>query len=377
MKSFIVKCLVFTLFLFLLGETSADARKRGASGPSKHRGPLNVSNSFPATLFFLNYRPLKAENLEKGDYQILFDIDESNTIVSNRSHSGLSSVLLDSELTQYRFDLSTGITDKLELGISTAILHYHGGFLDGFIDFVEETVSKPSHSRTLRPVDAFRINLIHNNEVWLDMNGSAAGIGDTTLRAKLALMEEKSLTSMDLSTRFEIKTPTGDESKGMGSGSFDFGISLLAHKSFGNFHIQADFAYMFLGELKLGSGYKPDNVFTAIISTEYSWRKTSLILQFISTQTALRNVGIPVLEEGGDAVVLGFKYDLPRNFVLQASMTENITDVTFADYSINAGIEYRFGKKKGPAKKRLAKKRLSRKHPAKKHTSKKQSRRGW
>jgi hypothetical protein len=179
----------------------------------------------------------------------------------------------------------------------------------------------------------------------LDRNGSEAGFGDTVFRAKYALLEEKRNRPFDLSGRLEMKAPTGNESKGMGSGSLDFGISVMAHKSYGNFHFQGDLAYLFLGKLKLVGGYEPDNVFTGILSTEYSWTKISGILQLIYTQTALRNVGTPTLEEAGEAISLGMKYDIANNVLFQFSMTENISDVTFSDFSVNAGIEYRFGKK--------------------------------
>lgn len=332
-------------FLAFFSSGTVHAGEKIPITASKHRGPLNISNSFPATLFFLNYRPLRAENLDKGEYQIFFDVDEANTIVIDKSRDGTRETVLDSELTQYRFDLSAGLARRLEVGVSTAILHYHGPFMDGFIESVEGAAGKPSRVRKLVGKNDIRLYLVRDNQVMLDRSGSMAGFGDTVLRAKYALMEEKNKNPFDLSGRLEVKAPTGNKSKGMGSGSFDFGVSALGHKSFGNFHVQGDAAYLFIGDLELGGGYEPDNVFTGVFSTEYSWTKVSAILQFVYTQTALKNIGIPTLEEAGEAVSLGFKYDVANNTLFQFSMTENISDVTFSDFSLNAGIEYRFGKK--------------------------------
>ncbi len=350
---FLIYFIILPLAVFS-PKTDVHAHEKNPLTYSKHRGPLNTSNTFPVALFFLNYRPLRAENLRQGEFQFLFDIDEANTIVVNRSLDGNSEVILDSELTQYRFDFSMGLSRKIELGFATTIYSYHGPFMDGFIESFEDAINQPSGTRKRRKKDAFRIFLTHNNEVLLDLDNSSSGFGDSIFRVKYALLEERGLYAIDVSTRFEIKAPTGAESKGMGSGSVDYGVSLLAHKSFGNIHIQADMSYQFLGDLKLDTEYDPDNVFTAILSTEYSWRRISAILQFISTQSALRNIGIPNLEEGGQAAVLGLKWDVLHDLMFQCSMTENISDVTFSDFSINGGLEYRFGKK-APSKKRSGK----------------------
>lgn len=340
-------CRFFILFFVIFTAMSAHAAERvQLATTSNYRGPLNISNTFPATLFFLNYRPLRAENLRKGEYRLLFDIDEANTIVVDRSPDGTGEVLLDSELTQYRLDVATGLTRRFEVGISLALLRYHGGFLDGFIEAVEGAAGRPSGKRKARPEDDFRIYLSHNNVAMLDLDGNVAGFGDTVLRGKYAILAERARHPLDLSLRCDLKIPTGNKSKGMGSGSVDAGFSALAHKSFGRFHVQGDMAYQAIGKLKLGDGFNPENVFTGVLSTEYAWDRISANLQFVYTQTALREIGILTLEEGGEAVTLGMKWDVTKNAVFQLSMTENISDVTFSDFSVNAGLEYRFGKKK-------------------------------
>jgi len=321
------------------------AQDKAPAPSSKHRGPLNVSNTFPAALFFLNYRPLRTENLRRGESRLLFDVDEANTIVIDQSPDQTASTVLDTELTQYRLDIATGLTRKIEIGISASILYYHGLFMDGFIESVEGAFGKPSRVRKLRKKNDFKLFLAHDGKIMLDRQGDVAGLSDTTFRLKYALMEERAMDPLDLSARFEIKAPTGNKSRGMGSGSFDFGFALTGHKSYGNYHFQGDFAYLAPGKLRLGGDFDPSNVLSGLIATEYAWKKTSGILQFLFTQTALKNIGIPTLEESGEAVTLGLKHDVGREAIFQISMTENISDVTFSDFSVNAGIEYRFGKK--------------------------------
>lgn len=364
-------CLIIAPLFFSLPEVVVHAREKESIIQSKHRGPLNISNTFPAAVFFLNYRPLRAGNLRKGEFQVLFDVDEANTIVVERTFDGTSEVILDSGLTQFRIDLSVGLTRKIELGISTAVLSYHGGFMDGFIEAVEGAAGQSSGTRKGRKKNDFRIFLVRDNDVLLDLDDNTTGWGDSTVRLKYALLEERGPYAIDISTRFEVKIPTGEEYKGMGSDSVDLGASLLMHKSFGKAHFQVDLAYQILGDLKLGKKFNPENVFTTVFATEYSWDRISAILQFTTTQSALRKIGISRLEEGGQAVVLGMKYDILKNLMLQLSMTENTSDVTFSDFSINAGMEYRFGKE-APSKKLSKKQSEKRSKKRVKKQSKKQ-----
>ena len=84
--------------------------------------------------------------------------------------------------------------------------------------------------------------LFHNHEGVERMDG----IGDINLVGKFLLLEEKA-TRPVLALKGAVKTKSGDEKKGLGSGDLDYSVVVIASKNFGTLALHGMFGYAFVG----------------------------------------------------------------------------------------------------------------------------------
>jgi len=84
--------------------------------------------------------------------------------------------------------------------------------------------------------------LFHNHEGVERMDG----IGDINLVGKFLLLEEKE-SRPALALKGALKTKSGNEEKGLGSGDFDYSVVGVASKSFGTLALHAMFGYTLVG----------------------------------------------------------------------------------------------------------------------------------
>ncbi len=77
---------------------------------------------------------------------------------------------------------------------------------------------------------------------------SEQGLGDTEVKAKYRLLDEKKILPA-FSVAGIIKAPTASQSRGLGSGEFDFGFNLIATKNLSKrLVLHANVGYNFIGE---------------------------------------------------------------------------------------------------------------------------------
>lgn len=84
--------------------------------------------------------------------------------------------------------------------------------------------------------------LFHNHEGEDRMDG----IGDINLVGKFLLLEEKEMRPA-LALKGAVKTKSGNEEKGLGSGDIDYSVVGVTSKSFGTLALHGMFGYAFVG----------------------------------------------------------------------------------------------------------------------------------
>lgn len=123
--------------------------------------------------------------------------------------------------------------------------------------------------------------------------GNDYGMGDITLTGGFNLLEDGE-TSLLLRPTIYIKFPTADESKGFGTGKFDFGAGVALSKWLGNWQPFAEGRYIFQGAANDGTGAK--NFLTVDAGVAYSWTERLATSAYARTGTALYDGATEPLE---------------------------------------------------------------------------------
>src|SRR5262245_13312490 len=95
------------------------------------------------------------------------------------------------------------------------------------------------------------------------------GFGDARIGTKFMFVKEREgIPGMALS--FELKLPTGDESRGLGTGKFDYDFRFRTQKTWGWFTLIGNAGYTFISESKIGGiASSRENVWIITCAQEY------------------------------------------------------------------------------------------------------------
>ena len=98
--------------------------------------------------------------------------------------------------------------------------------------------------------------------------GGQYGLGDITLTSGYTVISDSDTTPQLRPTAY-VKFPTADDSKGFGTGKFDFGVGLAASKWLGNWQPFAEGRYIIQGTSNAETGAK--DFYTADAGVAYIW----------------------------------------------------------------------------------------------------------
>lgn len=168
------------------------------------------------------------------------------------------------EILYVPFKLEWSVTDRFDLSLTVPYIREHGqnifATIGGGITRAPQRVN--THRRQPPPGRAT----------------TEDGLGDVLLEGSYILLEEKGLRP-EVSGFAEIKFPTADSSKGLGTGEFDEKIGLGLEKKFDKWTTSLDASYTFVGS---PSGASLDNSFGWSAGLAYdavSWLRVSSTLE--------------------------------------------------------------------------------------------------
>lgn len=151
--------------------------------------------------------------------------------------------------------------------------------------------------------------------------GQQYGLGDAVIGTKYILLEETAARP-GIAGSFELKLPTGDESRGFGSGEFDYDLRLRAQKTWGRFTATGNLGYTFVTDPEYGGVVaSTDNVWLAAFAQSYQVTKdTSLLSEvyFVSREAPG--------EANSLAASIGFKHKLLDKLAVQAAIGTSLRE---------------------------------------------------
>jgi len=206
--------------------------------------------------------------------------------------------------------------------------------------YQESESGKPSR---LLPFTELVYGLTDRQELTFEIAGLSVdheyGINDAVLGTKFVFLKEQERRP-GIAGSFELKLPTGDKDRGLGSGEFDSDLRLRAQKTWGWFTAIGNVGYTFVTDPEFGGvRQSTENVWLATFGQEWQVaRRTKLLseLYFVSRE-----------EPGGHnrlAANIGFKHKLLDNLSVHSAVGKSIREGNRGgpDLRVYAGLKWEF-----------------------------------
>ena len=166
------------------------------------------------------------------------------------------------------------------------------------------------------------------------------GLSDSVVGTKYVFLKETGRWP-GIAGSFELKLPTGDKSRGLGSGEFDYDLRLRAQKTWGWFTAMGNVGYTFVTDPEFGGvTTSTKNVWLLTFAQEYQVAKKTKLLSevyFVSR------------EAPGDpnrlAANIGFKQKLRENLSVHAAIGKSMREANRGgpDLRVYVGVKWDFG----------------------------------
>lgn len=313
-------------------------------------GPIPIRNQMPLYLFYLQMEPDKASVTEQDKLDINADYAVSNVTVSCFTPAtSLYNINIDAEVSRITLDLRYGIFEKLEAGLEVPYLSLSAGYLDGFVEEFEKTVGATTpRSRTRQGSYSYNYSFIYNNQNLISEKHSSEGLGDIALKTKYQLLKEDEYSYMpNISLRSAVKFPTGRKKDLIGSGEFDYGLGVIADKSFfKRLRVYCGFNAVFIKKPSFFSVLDmKKKIFSEMLGAEYFFTdRFSMVAQIMVNSTPYPSSDTNALDESGFDVGLGLNYRFKEkeNVSWRFAFTENMNSASSPDVSFNTGLNLGF-----------------------------------
>lgn len=184
------------------------------------------------------------------------------------------------------------------------------------------------------------------NQFNAPLSGGGTGIGDVMLRLKYGLFQERAGHPVSLAIGYDLKTPTGDEDKILGTGEFDNRVRLLIGKQLldGLVYPTAELSYLFSGS---GGEYDTFEYRLALPFLAKKWYtsddpETRIVKHSLTLAPEL----VGRISDNADKLDGGVsaRFAFGQNLLFQAGLRTAIKDDEglVAPWVPTMGVEYRF-----------------------------------
>ena len=163
------------------------------------------------------------------------------------------------------------------------------------------------------------------------------GFGDAVVGTKYQFLKETE-TRPGIAGSFELKLPTASESKGLGTGEFDYDIRLRAQKTWGWFTAIGNAGYTFLTDPEFGGIETTlENVWLFTFGQEYQVAKRTKLLSEIYFVSR---------EESGEpnrlAANIGFKQKILEDLTFHGSIGKSLREANRGGPDIRAYVGFKW-----------------------------------
>ncbi len=294
-------------------------------------GPIPVRNYQPIQLIFLNLPFERARVLRPGEFTVSIESAEINEIATDQ---GTLDAVLKFESNRTVLGWSISPVRRLELSLGVPFISRFGGFLDPFIDAVEEVTYTTNPERQLFPNNTFGgFHVRRGDTVLFEGRKQYLELGDVWVSAKYEAWHPAGWT---IALRAAVKAPTGRAQGVFGSGKPDFGVGVAAEHQFlpwivayGNLNIVYPVGPITPGELTL------DPILSEAVSTEFRLgHRLAFVLQQEAYSSPFHGSVTRLLDGTVVEITAGLNWSWGR-YLIQLGGVDNVSPVVAAaDFSL-------------------------------------------
>lgn len=311
---------------------------------------MPVENERPLQSIFLHLPAQNPDVLKKGRNQFNLQLDAANNLLRPQVGANGATVEEDFETQRLKFGWRRGLGSQWEAGVATNLTARNGGILDASIELYHNLLGLGGDAED-NPLGRDNIDRGRSRFFYRDANGngvdqgSAFGLGDTTVWIKRQLSEGRFASAI----RLAGKLPTGNDSKILGSGGFDFGAAVDSRYQF------AERWALFgnVGASKFGSSDLPgarSNGWQAGLGLEWRVGRRDSVLAQLDGASRTVTTGNAFADRTPVIASIGYKRRINENRSFWASFSENGDYQNFnapvfgnigPDFTLSMGYEWR------------------------------------
>ncbi|MGD2063572.1 MAG: DUF3187 family protein [Nitrospirota bacterium] len=316
----------------------------GASGAADH-APLPVRNQMPMSAALLDFVPISAEALGRGVWGGRLSFHAANMIAQEEENGVI--MRMDVESHTVMADLAYGVTDRVTLRTAVGYRRHTGGFLDGFIEEVEDTLHLPTPwSRTHSENGETEWWIREGGGRTFERTDSTSGVTDLTLEADWQVSGQRGLRPAT-ALRVALKLPTAPTHDALGTGGIDYGTGAAFSWEYGWWasHVNLDVAWLADHDGLAGTAFEETDLLrTATLSQVVAFGEWwDGVLQVEARNNPYRTEIESIFESLSAEVHLGARRRLAGGGNWFVAITENTMDKASPDFGVVVGIELRGG----------------------------------
>lgn len=322
------RCCATTLLLVILwGGVPAGADYR----------PLSTTNRFPLHLLFLTPRPSSADLPDRGQWHATAALDYSSTFFEHDNSRW--DVLMDMEMTVIDLSLTYGLTPRMALKLDVPLVSMNDGFLDGFLENYHDALSLPNYDRENRPKNTFGYQATKDGEFWFSGLSDSFEWADITLSVQFEWFGPRTGSTKASSFLCSLKLPTGDESRGYGSGRLDVGFYLPTRWT------SAPWSFYVMPGIAIIQDPKTDGAdvsartsYSLFAGLGYAYKRQWTWLTQLNYYTSpIESTGLDELDKGSMEWSIGFQYLLRKGWIVEFAFCEDFT-LAAPDFNVHLGV---------------------------------------
>jgi len=313
--------------------------KRRTDDPqfSAHRGGLiSYTNLFSGRTMFLIMPAVAAEHLEKGETKIRF-LTNFSSVYQVHEENGFA-INADYEITEVTAIVSHQITEEIELEAMLRSFHLQAGRLDNELNDFHDFFGFSKGARGEAVSNQYSNTFSNNGKTVYETEKNRFGLGDIIFLVKLKAKEEtKNIPAVSI--LLALKAPTGDQSLGYTSKSWDPGVGAALSKQ-----LTKDLkAHLNIGVAL--PGHSPDidkltAVYSSMVALEYyvnQW--LSLVLQTNYSTSPFARYDFKGVNADSFTGGIGFHIRLPNHLQLHVHFTDEFYNNGDTDYVFGFAID--------------------------------------
>ncbi len=289
------------------------------------RGPIPERVQQPIKLGTLGFRPRRAATQAAGRTSLGIESTYSN-IYQNGSGPGGQEVVLDAETWNNSLITTYGLSERADLELDLSVLYASNGFLDSVIESWHSFWGMPGGGREERPRDTYEMRVDTAGQTIYTLDPYEFSLLDTPLIFTERLVDEQGSTPA-VALRAGVDLPTGSEARGTGNGGWDWGVGVLAEKSWERWTMTGAIDWV---DAKRPSSFVSAGVdvydgFDVQLGLEYRWNdKLSLLTGLILTPPVTRDFTIKELDREMLGLDIGAAWDTGPGSQLHMGFEEDL-----------------------------------------------------